>query len=111
MQGLLDENGIHLSKRQNARDQNGDLSLNLTPETAAAMWKAGLINESQLGAIADGGHARFSFAHNYLLVRSEEHTSELQSLMRISYAVFRLKKKNTSRRSKRRKSTRRCLQR
>src|SRR3546814_7987920 len=27
-------------------------------------------------------------------VRSEEHTSELQSLMRISYAVFRLKKKN-----------------
>src|SRR3546814_3076197 len=27
--------------------------------------------------------------------RSEEHTSELQSLMRISYAVVRLKKKNT----------------
>src|SRR3546814_9189831 len=27
--------------------------------------------------------------------RSEEHTSELQSLMRISYAVFRLKKKDT----------------
>src|SRR3546814_2088085 len=28
--------------------------------------------------------------------RSEEHTSELQSLMRISYAVFCLKKKNTA---------------
>src|SRR3546814_7762384 len=28
-------------------------------------------------------------------MRSEEHTSELQSLMRISYAVFCLKKKNT----------------
>src|SRR3546814_7170659 len=28
-------------------------------------------------------------------VRSEEHTSELQSLMRISYAVFCLKKQNT----------------
>src|SRR3546814_10895767 len=27
------------------------------------------------------------------VARSEEHTSELQSLMRISYAVFRLKKK------------------
>src|SRR3546814_9648324 len=27
------------------------------------------------------------------LIRSEEHTSELQSLMRISYAVFCLKKK------------------
>src|SRR3546814_3694932 len=30
------------------------------------------------------------------LHRSEEHTSELQSLMRISYAVFCLKKKNTN---------------
>src|SRR3546814_9774785 len=28
------------------------------------------------------------------ILRSEEHTSELQSLMRISYAVFCLKKKN-----------------
>src|SRR3546814_9578859 len=28
------------------------------------------------------------------MIRSEEHTSELQSLMRISYAVFCLKKKN-----------------
>src|SRR3546814_1497989 len=32
--------------------------------------------------------------------RSEEHTSELQSLMRISYAVFCLKKKKTHRRHK-----------
>src|SRR3546814_8171091 len=32
------------------------------------------------------------------LLRSEEHTSELQSLMRISYAVFCLNKKNTSHR-------------
>src|SRR3546814_4402980 len=30
----------------------------------------------------------------YARLRSEEHTSELQSLMRISYAVFCLKKKN-----------------
>src|SRR3546814_8594816 len=30
-----------------------------------------------------------------IVVRSEEHTSELQSLMRISYAVFCLTKKNT----------------
>src|SRR3546814_10568279 len=30
-----------------------------------------------------------------IIRRSEEHTSELQSLMRISYAVFCLKKKNT----------------
>src|SRR3546814_2011431 len=31
----------------------------------------------------------------YVMLRSEEHTSELQSLMRISYAVLCLKKKNT----------------
>src|SRR3546814_9726326 len=31
-------------------------------------------------------------------LRSEEHTSELQSLMRISYAVFCLKKKNNEKR-------------
>src|SRR3546814_5846251 len=31
-----------------------------------------------------------------LIFRSEEHTSELQSLMRISYAVFCLKKKNNN---------------
>src|SRR3546814_2824584 len=32
--------------------------------------------------------------HAHGVARSEEHTSELQSLMRISYAVFCLKKKN-----------------
>src|SRR3546814_8162699 len=32
---------------------------------------------------------------HFLFQRSEEHTSELQSLMRISYAVFCLKKQNT----------------
>src|SRR3546814_1123408 len=32
--------------------------------------------------------------HRFGVHRSEEHTSELQSLMRISYAVFCLKKKN-----------------
>src|SRR3546814_8293755 len=34
------------------------------------------------------------------LLRSEEHTSELQSLMRISYAVFYLNKQHTLRRTK-----------
>src|SRR3546814_5174244 len=34
--------------------------------------------------------------HSAAIMRSEEHTSELQSLMRISYAVFCLKKKNTT---------------
>src|SRR3546814_5525472 len=39
-----------------------------------------------------GSDARRSMS----LARSEEHTSELQSLMRISYAVFCLKKKNVT---------------
>src|SRR3546814_9950098 len=38
---------------------------------------------------------RCAFMGDEKIVRSEEHTSELQSLMRISYAVFCLKKKNT----------------
>src|SRR3546814_3336783 len=37
---------------------------------------------------------------NALQERSEEHTSELQSLMRISYAVFCLKKKKQNNKSK-----------
>src|SRR3546814_7029257 len=41
---------------------------------------------------------------SHLLDRSEEHTSELQSLMRISYAVFCLKKKKNQRSTKRNKT-------
>src|SRR3546814_11884249 len=52
------------------------LGLELTPEGKAAM-------EDMLRELAR-------------LLRSEEHTSELQSLMRISYAVFCLKKKKNS---------------
>src|SRR3546814_5729544 len=33
--------------------------------------------------------------HDVVIIRSEEHTSELQSLMRISYAVLCLKKKKS----------------
>src|SRR3546814_2176267 len=43
-----------------------------------------------LGKLADGEHRA---RHLAFRLRSEEHTSELQSLMRISYAVFCLKKK------------------
>src|SRR3546814_4927836 len=43
------------------------------------------------------GHGVLARQHRSLEAqgRSEEHTSELQSLMRISYAVFCLKQKNT----------------
>src|SRR3546814_6265040 len=42
-------------------------------------------------------HDRVAILMHHLVdqMRSEEHTSELQSLMRISYAVFCLKKKST----------------
>src|SRR3546814_1940488 len=40
-----------------------------------------------------GGQHRHRRIGNRRRLRSEEHTSELQSLMRISYAVFCLKKK------------------
>src|SRR3546814_1876254 len=42
-------------------------------------------------AVADMPHTRF-FTDQDIVPRSEEHTSELQSLMRISYAVFCLQK-------------------
>src|SRR3546814_7645760 len=45
---------------------------------------------------------RLDFFGDELESRSEEHTSELQSLMRISYAVFCLKKKTEKRKSPRR---------
>src|SRR3546814_2448505 len=40
-----------------------------------------------------GRNATAGIGHRHADIRSEEHTSELQSLMRISYAVFCLKKK------------------
>src|SRR3546814_1679330 len=56
--------------------QSAIIAVILTDQTqAVAMWQTML----ELGL--------------YVNMRSEEHTSELQSLMRISYAVFCLKKK------------------
>src|SRR3546814_2978052 len=58
---------------------------------------------AQIGAllgVAEGDrHPGRAGARRAADARSEEHTSELQSLMRISYAVFCLKKKKQSRQS------------
>src|SRR3546814_5208599 len=51
-------------------------------------------------SIADSYAALFDRpTADFVFPRSEEHTSELQSLMRISYAVFCLKKKTTNTKS------------
>src|SRR3546814_6277253 len=47
-----------------------------------------------------GSHAVYGISLTNHTVRSESNTSELQSLMRISYAVFCLKKKTTKKHSK-----------
>src|SRR3546814_7932226 len=54
----------------------------LEPSDSADAWR-----NIERTIVANDTHCRG-------VVRSEEHTSELQSLMRISYAVFCLKKKN-----------------
>src|SRR3546814_3900847 len=66
----------------------------------APLWEVGLtmvIEEMSgakaLWALAHPEGAPDFHARDCFVARSEEHTSELQSLMRISYAVFCLKKK------------------
>src|SRR3546814_4637248 len=59
--------------------------------------RGGLVLEVALAAGVDHLEGQIDDVHVGVLLkrqrRSEEHTSELQSLMRISYAVFCLKKK------------------
>src|SRR3546814_4496044 len=69
--------GMNWSRYYNIRSSNyGDRPLSL-----------GRVQTATLALLVDRDEAIARF------VRSEEHTSELQSLMRISYAVFCLKKK------------------
>src|SRR3546814_1637962 len=78
---------------------NAMFSLEQPLEKAIAI--AGAV-ERQGGAFKDQQFAVKNFMVRWwseLSPRSEEHTSELQSLMRISYAVFCLKKKNKEQRA------------
>src|SRR3546814_9626821 len=50
--------------------------------------------DTEPASVEQQRHLGLTAPSQYDLRRSEEHTSELQSLMRISYAVFCLKKKN-----------------
>src|SRR3546814_1569196 len=90
-----------------AKDWGISAKSSSTDRTVAAIQSFGLIEDSgsgenrkiklsELGAriLADARPGvRESLLAEAALKRSEEHTSELQSLMRISYAVFCLKKK------------------
>src|SRR3546814_8739764 len=69
---------------------------------SSTVWLASAILASSLPVLplpqADSARpqaARETIRGSFIKGRSEEHTSELQSLMRISYAVFCLKKKQT----------------
>src|SRR3546814_10090254 len=48
--------------------------------------------DAEIGRLVDGLRRAGELDDTLIVFRSEEHTSELQSLMRISYAVFCLKK-------------------
>src|SRR3546814_3645581 len=85
--------------------QHLKLPVTFTPETHAAL-KLVLAQDPQFIIGAKSGKPfsigimeafnLFRIRSDWTLNRSEEHTSELQSLMRISYAVFCLKKKNNT---------------
>src|SRR3546814_5498049 len=87
--------------------KNHEYRVGLTPESARELVVHGHRVLVQTGAGEGiGAHDRFYVEAGAEIVqtaeeifaRSEEHTSELQSLMRISYAVFCLKKtKETNR--------------
>src|SRR3546814_3917832 len=77
------------------------ISITQAGKLAIATGEAGFSTMTRLIANNAAGGIRWNkpdaieSAYIEFATRSEEHTSELQSLMRISYAVFCLKKKNT----------------
>src|SRR3546814_4731262 len=68
------------------------IALPFCPDSRLAVAKPSAAEiDVELCAAPNGS---YSLSERFVKPRSEEHTSELQSLMRISYAVFCLKKKN-----------------
>src|SRR3546814_9145297 len=59
------------------------------------LFRALVLATKQLGDAPVGRHQQAGEVDD-VAIRSEEHTSELQSLLRISYAVFCLKKKKNT---------------
>src|SRR3546814_1912395 len=71
----------------------GDLQDVVVPSVSAVAAPGGLVDHRCYLALKDELIAAAGESACEAVARSEEHTSELQSLMRISYAVFCLKKK------------------
>src|SRR3546814_2627826 len=78
---------------------DGALAWMIGPPGQGFVQMAEMINQSRLSnAVRSAGMMRRALREALAVARgrrSEEHTSELQSLMRNSYAVFCLKKKKT----------------
>src|SRR3546814_5665670 len=78
-------------------DGESRMDLVLTPKGTKPFSTDGFEGEAivcDIRYVPRSGFRRGRSDIEYLKKRSEQHTSELQSLMRISYAVFCLKKKN-----------------
>src|SRR3546814_4449962 len=83
--------GIDMSRMIVTIDDHANTSAASVPLALDHGLRAGRLKKGDLVVLeAFGGGVTWGGA---MLRRSEEHTSELQSLMRISYAVFCLKKK------------------
>src|SRR3546814_3748954 len=83
-------------KRFGVADNHGAVLVShaISPARLSSVTPASAPRIAPLTALQCGRTRQFSSsAHSWRVSRSEEHTSELQSLMRISYAVFCLKKK------------------
>src|SRR3546814_9767823 len=85
-------------RRSSDRNERGGTE-SVTIDTSTPSARPAAVPNSQLSRLSGSieshiftARSPFSFDGAYCPVRSEEHTSELQSLMRISYAVFCLKK-------------------
>src|SRR3546814_5933227 len=105
--GVQVQTDCHIARVQHADD--GKFVLHTSAGTVAApalVAASGGLSIPRMGASGFGYELARQFGHTVLPTRaglvpltlsgrSEEHTSELQSLKRISYAVFCLKKKKT----------------
>src|SRR3546814_5247450 len=89
----VEANGVHLVEVGHGAVLLGDLA-KLGDRRDVAVHGIDRLEGDQLGGGRVGLAQQAVEVLGIVMARSEEHTSEIQSLMRISYAVFCFKKKN-----------------